>query len=236
MAICFFRSILFLFFIILPGFSSFHAIGQAPLELKAEPSISLSWKINDRWSMTGQVKAGQLLAGNKASGFEKSFTERFESQVFANYSIFGSRRISLGYVTGIDDPFMDEPGYEHRLTEQFSFVANPGQLRMAVRLRAEQRFRTSGFQQRYRARLSTDLPLRGERLDEGEPYLILQNEILTSPDEGKVPFDNRFDAGIGWLLPGKQKFQFQLQHRFEKWNQPNRGHVFQILTGYYFNL
>ncbi|MEE4176474.1 MAG: DUF2490 domain-containing protein [Bacteroides sp.] len=234
MATYFFKRLIILLFAIM-GVSVFSLKAQTPVEFKAEPALSLSWKINDRWGLNGQVKMGQLLNGNTASGFEKSFTERFELQAFANYSLFGSRKISLGYVAGMDDPFLEEPGYEHRITEQFSFVSTAGQIRLAVRLRAEQRFRTSGFQQRYRARISTDIPLRGERLDETEPYLILQNEILASPADGEVPLDNRLDAGIGWLLPGKQKFQVQLQHRFEKMNLPHRGHVIQIVTAYFFN-
>lgn len=235
MATCFSSRLPFILIAII-GFSGISLQAQTPFELKAEPSVSLSWKLNDRWSLNGQIKMGQLLGGNAASGFSHSFTERFEMQGFANYSLFGSKKISLGYVFGMDDPLLDEPGYEHRITEQSSFVTNSGQLRLAFRLRAEQRFRTSGFQQRYRARLSTDIPLQGERLDEGEPYLILQNEVLASPTDGKVPLDNRLDAGIGWLLPGKQKLQLQLQHRFEKMNLPQRGHVIQIITGYYFNL
>lgn len=234
MATYFFRGLILTLFAF-SGMAGNTLQANPPVEFKAEPSASLSWKLNDRWSLNGQFKAGHLFAGNEVSGFETSLTERLELQAFVNYSLFGSRRISLGYVAGMDDPFQDEPGYEHRITEQFSFVASPGQLRFAVRLRAEQRFRTSGFQQRYRARLSTDLPLKGERLDEGEPYLILQNEILASPGDGKIPFDNRFDAGIGWQLPKKQKLQVQLQHRFEKFNQPGKGHVIQILTGYFLN-
>ncbi len=213
--------------------AGFQARGQKPLEIKVEPGINLSLGLNDRWSINSQVKANQLIWGNSQSSFQSSYTERLEFQAFVNYSLFGSRRLSLGYIGGIDDPLLEDPGYEHRLTQQFSFVANSGGLRLAVRIRAEQRFRDSGFQQRYRVRLGTEIPLQGYRLDEGEPYLLLQNELLTTPAKQFFSFDNRADAGIGWLLPRKNKIQFQVQHRLEKFNRPDWGHVFQILAGYF---
>lgn len=213
--------------------AGFQARGQKPLEIKAEPGINLSLGLNDRWSINSQVKANQLIWGNSQTGFQSSFTERLEFQAFVNYSLFGSRRLSLGYIGGIDDPLLGDPGYEHRLTQQFSFVASPGGLRLAVRIRAEQRFRDSGFQQRYRLRLGTEIPLQGYRLDEGEPYLLLQNELLGTPAKQIFSLDNRADAGIGWLLPRKNKIQFQVQHRLEKFNRPGRGHVLQILAGYF---
>lgn len=232
MATCYSSRVLWLTVLLLLA-TGFQATGQRPLEIKVEPAFNLSWGLSDRWSINSQLKANQLIWGNSQTGFQSSLTERLEFQAFVNYSLFGSRRLSLGYIGGIDDPFLKDPGYEHRLTQQFSFVASPGKLRLAIRLRAEQRFRDSGFQQRYRARLGTEIPLQGYRLDEGEPYLLLQNELLANPTKQTFSLDNRADAGIGWLLPRKNKIQFQVQHRLEKFNRPERGQVFQILTGYF---
>jgi hypothetical protein len=234
MATFFSKKIFWLVLVILLSYSNFSQ-GQKPIELKAEPGINLSWRYNDRWSFNSQVKANRLLWGNENSGFQTAFTERLEFQAFANYSVFGSKRLSVGYIAGLNDPFQATPSFEHRLVQQFSFTANPERLRLAIRLRAEQRFRESGFEQRYRARIGSEIPLQGDRLDQGEPYLVIQQELLASFSGGKLELGNRFYAGIGWLLPRKQKLQFQVQHRFEDYNLPDRRHVVQLITAYFYS-
>jgi hypothetical protein len=222
-----------LFLFIFMAVMTLPARSQQPFEFKIEPAVNISLKLSDRWSFTSQLKLNQLLGGNRQSGFEDPLIERLEAQIFANYSLFGSQRVSLGYLAGLDDPFKELPGLEHRLVQQYSFVWDGASLKLTFRLRAEQRFRESGFEQRYRARIGTEIPLQGERLDQGEPYLVIQEELLACLQGGKFEMGNRFDAGIGWLLPGRQRLQFQIQRRFEDFNLPARGHVIQLLTGYF---
>jgi len=229
MSIYIFKKSLFLIigfftFLLVPGFSN------APLEVKIEPAYSLSWRAGDRWSFTGQLKMRQLVGGNETSGFEASETDRFEFQIFGNYTLMGSRRVALGYVYRLLSPFEDDPENYHRLVQQYSTTYNIENSRLAVRLRSEQRFREDAFNQRFRVRVGAEIPVKGLRLEVWDPYLLFQNELLFEIDGDESAWDNRIDGGIGWLLPNNMRFQVQLQHRYEEFNLDSQSHTIQIMT------
>lgn len=169
------------------------------------------------------------------SGFDGMDTDRFEFQIFANYTLIGSRRVAVGYVYRLLDPFDDNPGNYHRIVQQYSSTWTIENSRLALRVRAEQRFREGEFQQRYRTRLNTEIPVKGVRLEPGHPYLLFSNELLFEPDDEAAAWDNRADAGIGWVLRNNRRIQIQLQHRFEEFNLESRSHTIQIMTSFLMN-
>jgi len=235
MSTYFSKKTLFLFVFLFPSLF-FQAAATEPVEVMVEPAYSLTWRANTRWSFTSQIKMRQWVAGNEASGFETTATDRFEFQVFANYTLMGSRRIGLGYVYRLLDPFDETPTHYHRIVQQYSTTWNIENSRIALRLRSEQRFRGGEFQQRFRTRLNTEIPVRGVRLEPGHPYLLFSNELLLEPGAEYSAWDNRADAGIGWVLPNNKRFQIQLQHRFEEFNLESRSHTVQLMTTFLMNL
>jgi len=213
-----------------------NSFAAQPVEVMVEPAYSLTWQLNERWRFIGQLKMRQLVEGNEESGFETSVTDQFEFQVFANYTLLGSRRIGLGYVYRLLDPFDYNPGHYHRLVQQYSTTWSAENTRIGLRLRAEQRFREDDFQQRYRARINAEIPVRGVRLEPGHPYLLFTNELLFEPDADFSSWDNRVDAGIGWVLPNNKRFQIQLQHQYEEFNLDSRSHIIQLMTTFLMNI
>ena len=222
-----------LFFFTLLATNGFAA---QPVEVMVEPAYSITWRLDERWRFIGQLKMRQLVEGNDESGFETSVTDRFEFQIFANYTLWGSRGIGLGYVYRLLDPFDDNPEHYHRLVQQYNTTWSAEYTRIGLRLRAEQRFREDDFQQRYRVRINAEIPVRGERLAPGHPYLLFSNELLFEPDADFSSWDNRVDAGIGWVLPNNKRFQIQLQHRYEEFNLDSRSHIIQLMTTFLMNI
>ncbi|HSV75988.1 MAG TPA: DUF2490 domain-containing protein [Bacteroidales bacterium] len=229
MSICIFRRGLLFLFASLSLLSS-PVFSGSPLEVMVEPAYSVTWRASDRWSFTSQLKMRQLVGGNELSGFEATETDRFEFQIFGNYTIMGSRRIGLGYVYRLLSPFEDDPENYHRIVQQYATTYNIENSRLALRLRSEQRFRGDEFSQRFRIRAGAEIPLKGVRLEVWDPYLLFQNELLFETGGGESAWDNRVDGGIGWLLPNRMRFQVQLQHRFEEFNLDSKSHTIKVMT------
>jgi hypothetical protein len=205
---------------------------QTPVSVFWEPDISYTWPASDKWSYnTKFVGRTGFVEQNEA----KISLQRLETHFFATRKLFGGQRISGGYMLRWVQPFFEKDfGYEHRFTQQLAFITYIGERRFGSRLRTEQRIRNRGFINRFRYRLSYDLPLVGEQLDPGETYLILSNEVLTSFNAKEVSFENRAYIGLGWYFNEKRKLETGLQYRTENIG-PTLEHVFQLVSSYYIN-
>jgi len=109
-----------------------------------------------------------------------------------------------------------------------------GDQRLAHRFRLEQRIRTSSYQNRFRYRISFDFPLQGERLDPGERYLILKNEMMSAFNGSEADAENRASLGMGWLLRGNKMFELNLQYRTQDIFSGNGvSHLLLLGTAFY---
>jgi hypothetical protein len=85
-----------------------------------------------------------------------------------------------------------------------------------------------------RYRLSFDFPLKGEKLDPGEKYLILSDEMMTAFNKDDADAENRAFLGFGWYFNSKQKFELGLQYRTQDiFSDVGISHLFLISTSYY---
>lgn len=199
------------------------AQAQSPLNVKWEPKLSLTKKLNSRWTVNGSLGGLQDLGG---LGSEATYArlDRLDARGFATYDFFSGSSVSLGYMYRKYAP-LDEEGYEHRVTEQYSFYLMWRGFRLSNRIRAEQRFRNAGVTLRLRYRISLDFPLNGEKIDPGEKYLILSEEPVFSIDEGGSTLENRVVAGGGWQINSRQKLELSLQYRYRGSNAPMALHI-----------
>ncbi len=202
--------------------------------IRWEPGFSFTKKVNSRWAYNISILGRQRFT-NYGEG-EKNFkTDRWEIKGFGTYTLFGSKKISLGYMYRGYDPFEPETGYEHRITQQFAFLAKYGGLRLANKFRIEQRIRSFDYLTRLRYAVSTDFPLNGESLDEGEFYLIAGNELVYAFNAVGDELENRLSFGVGKLFKKGQKFQFQVVSRNSDLISSARDHILQFESVYYFN-
>lgn len=148
---------------------------------------------------------------------------------FSTLKLNYNHSLSLGIQYRFRDLF-NEGSNELRITQQFSYTKQRFALRFGHRLRFEQRlFETiTIFRSRYRFALDT--PLRGEKLDVGESYLVVSLEgLLSQSHQMKSELDQRTTAQIGWLLSERLKIQVGLEYRFEAFNIETEEKLF-ILT------
>lgn len=204
------------------------AQGQAPLYFKWDPGASFTHKINKRWSanfsLGGLYNGGSFNESATASGLE-----RMEVKAFATYKLFNKQALSGGYMFRKYAP-LDTIGYEHRFTEQYSFIWRIGAYRIGNRLRLEQRVRNTGFTNRLRYRFSLDFPLNGNEIDPGEIYLIGSEELVFSFNANDQSLENRLTAGGGWQISDSRKLEVSAEYRFRGTEQPMALH---FVTSFY---
>ncbi len=229
--ITYFIRILFLVFLFHP------LLGQAQNtpSIRWEPGISLTKGIDSRWSYNMSLSGRQRFT-EFGEGERNLKTDRWEIKSFGTYTLFGGKKLSLGYMYRTVDPFEPESGWEHRITQQFAFITNFGGYRLGNKFRIEQRIRSSNYLTRVRYAISNDFPLQGESLDPKEFYLIGGNELVYAFNGLGEELENRFSLGIGRLIQGGQKIQFSVQSRYSDLISANQDHIIQFESVYYFSL
>lgn len=124
----------------------------------------------------------------------------------------GYANITSGrYGTEIDAPVSENRIYQEALFSQMIWK----RMLLTHRIRYEQRFvEDQDFRTRYRYNLFINIPLSGNQLDKGTPYIAFYNEIFINgerkiSDENSVDFfdRNRTYLGIGYALTNEIRFQ-----------------------------
>ncbi len=212
-------------------------LGQAQNKpsIRWEPGISLTKKIDSRWSYNLSIMGRQRFT-DYGAGEKNLKTDRWEMKGFGTYTLFGGKKLSLGYMYRTVDPFEPESGWEHRITQQFAFITNFGGYRLGNKFRIEQRIRSRDYLTRFRYAISNDFPLQGESLDPKEFYLIAGNELVYAFNSIGDELENRFSVGIGRLIKSGQKIQFSVVSRNSDLISKNQDHIIQFESVYYFSL
>lgn len=203
---------------------------QDALDVSWEPSVSYSWAPSDRWGFNAQF-VGFTAVNNLE---ERPFLDHAEAQLASSYGLSVRTKLGGAYLYRWDDPL--EAGYagEHRLMQQVGVVTYLGDRRLAHRLRAEQRIRSSSYVNRWRYRLGYEVPLQGARLDPGETYLNTSAELLISFDRDFVGDESRAFVALGWFFSNQRKVEVGLQYRAQDlFAEGDVGHLLLLTTAYY---
>ncbi len=179
---------------------------QAQIKEVWEPGLQYAHRLSDLWSLN----AGAVAFATP------EVVERTEASLFLNRRLPQGWTLSGGYLMRVGTPFESTAGIiEHRFTAQVGYVQAFERSRLAHRMRLDRRDRITRTQIRARYRLGWEKPLRGDRIDAGEPYLLLQQEVLGTWSEAPATGETRSSAVWGWQLQGGRKFETGLQFRFE---------------------
>lgn len=222
------KLLLLILFSVMPLF----ACAQTGPDWIWNPEVSYSWKTSDRVAYTTKMSMFNSVGefGNRA------FIAYLEPQFVMSYSASTRLKIGGGYYYRWSEPLRSGYRYEHRFLQQIGYVNYIGDRRLVHRLRLEQRIRSSSFQNRIRYRLSYDFPLQGERLDPGERYIILKNEIMTAFNATAADAENRVSAGLGWFINRGYKFEINIQYRTQDiFSGQEISHLFLAGSSFYFN-
>lgn len=214
------------------------AFAQRGPYLQWEPEFSYTRKLAERWSANGKVAVQQTF--NEPAGGDEAGRSRYQInftmvQLFATYTLRPGTQLTGGYAFRFNDLLDPEPGREHRLMQQLTFLTYPGGTRLAHRFRAEQRFEDQEYTNRWRYRVAYETPLQGDRLDPGEQYLITSNEVLFSFNAHERSGANRLYLGMGWYFSKARKLEAGVQYRLNRIGTGKLENVIWLTTAYYLN-
>lgn len=192
-----------------------------------QPAIALNYKVTGAYSHNFSIQNRNFIYDDSAVQLR---VRQFDFSHFSNYKIQDNQSIALGVLYRSRSVF-DSGSNELRLTQQYNFQSRPYIVRYGHRLRSEQRITNSKTVHRFRYRFSMDFPLKGEKLDIGEPYFVGNLESLLSVAKMDQPqYDTRFTLNFGWQLTAKTKFQIGSEYRLEDFNQDLEQVLFFLTT------
>lgn len=215
---------LIFFLLIQPGYS------QSNTEWVWRPEYSYSSNYSKRLAYTAKIS----LFNSVNHLDNKSAILNVQPQISLNYRLIPLVKIGGGYVYRWSKPLTNGYYHEFRTIQEVGSISTMGSRRLAQRLRAEQRFRSTSYLNRIRYRVSYDFPLKGGILKPGERYLIFSDELLSVFNKHYADAENRFSAGMGWFHNRNRKFEFALQYRTRQiFNGDGIIHIFLVNTAFY---
>ncbi|WP_158974593.1 DUF2490 domain-containing protein [Cellulophaga sp. L1A9] len=198
-----------------------------------EPQIAVNHKFSSIYGTNFSV--GSRTYFYKEKGIELQ-TRQLDFAHFSELKVSSNQSIALGIQYRFRAPFETEKENELRITEQYNHTFKPSAIRYGLRTRIEQRIAPSLTTHRFRFRCAADMPLKGEKLDIGEPYFILSTESLLSIAKTKKPsYDQRFSSQVGYKLSTFTKLQIGLEYRIEDYNKA-LAHVLFINSAFVITL
>ncbi len=167
--------------------------------------------LNQKWNLFGELQLRSLR-------FYDDF-HYYEIKGGASYSISKTSSVSAGF--GIFDTYSPEGNFktpmvndEWRSWIQFNMTQYEKRLKLEHRYRAEQRWTSNGFRNRFRYRLNTAFPLNNKKIEPGTYYLTASNEIFFT---NRAPYfeRNRAFLGAGYEFSSLFTLQAGYLHQFD---------------------
>lgn len=190
-----------------------------------QPSIAVNYDVTGIYSHNFSIQNRNYIYDNESANLE---VRQLDIVHFSNFQLKDNQSLAFGVLYRFRENF-DGGANELRLTQQYNLQYKPRVIRYGHRLRSEQRITSLQNTHRFRYRLSLDFPMKGEKLDVGEPYVVCNIEKLLSVSKEKPQYDSRFTLNYGWKLSEKTKFQIGSEFRLEDYSQ-NLEQVLFFLT------
>lgn len=201
------------------------AISQVVDDVIVQPSLNISWKDTARWSFNTAVAQRNSTEGS----FEAL---HIQATQFASYDIGFYSQIGAGIM--YRELFDKDRPEEVRFTEQFVYARKYNALKIAQRVRWDQRLRDDRVTHRWRYRLSGSIPLNGFATNASEFYITASLEtVFIAENDYRPAYDQRFSLGIGRKLSKKLKLQLITEYRFEDFTADTQRLLFLNLGVYY---
>jgi len=159
------------------------AVGQENFTGYLEPGFSMNYGVATNYSHNWELAQRSYFF----DGDFKLKARQLDITHFSKLKIGYDQSVAFGVRYRFRNVFETDEENELRFTQQYNFKHQRSSLRYGHRFRAEQRITPSLTTYRFRYRFAIDLPLNGEKLDVGEPYLITSTESLLSTARTKVP-------------------------------------------------
>ena len=192
-----------------------------------EPKVSVDYQLSGLYSHNFSLTNRNYIVDQGDLGFS---VRQFELGHFSTLKIKDNQSLALGLQYRLRNNF-DGGDDQFRITQQYNMTHNPFALRFGHRLRAEQHLHPGLTVHRFRYRFAVDFPLKGQKVDLGEPYLVGSLEQLLSVSKGVSPqYDARLVGQLGWNLDDGLKLQLGVEYRMEEYASGLPQNILLLLT------
>ena len=192
-----------------------------------QPQAALDYDVTPNYGHNFSIAYRSFLLQEDEFGLN---SRQLDVAHFSKFSIQDNQSIALGIQYRFRDIFEDASN-ELRFTQQFNVTYRPLTIRYGHRLRSEQRITRNLTVHRFRYRFAVDFPLKGQKLDIGEPYFAGNVEQLLSVARGhSSQYDFRINGQLGWELDKGLKLQTGLEYRMEQFTASQVEHILFLLT------
>lgn len=175
------------------------------------PEIVVSYKWNEKLQHTTKIESLHKVFLTEPMMWNYSY-EQTDIQTFLEWKVNPFWKIAGGYQYRLKT---DENA--HRAIQQAALVQKKTGFRLGHRWRTDQTFYTSDVVKwRARYRLSAEIPLEGQSLDDNEYYLILSGEPVYSLQDGVSDIESRVTASLGYFINSTNKLETGFDYRLEK--------------------
>jgi hypothetical protein len=197
-------------FVIVSAFISTGCFCQYP-DLGSWNILNIKYKINEKWNVFGEAQLRSL----------KFYNNFHYHEYKAGVSFKAHKNMTLSLGAGDYDTYKEGGNFikpknndEFRIWPQISFTQPIGNFSLEQRYRAEFRFTSNGFRNRFRYRLGIGYPF-GKNKSGFKPYQInLSNEIFFTDKEPYFE-RNRALVSVGYRLSKQVNFQLGYLHQFD---------------------
>ncbi len=193
--------------------------------------VNLNYQHTAKWSFFAESQLRSL-------GFYNQF-HYYEAKAAIQYKVQPGFAITLG--AGTYQTYKEGGNFvtpknndEFRIWPQFLLYQSVGKFKIEQRYRAELRFTSNGYRNRFRYRMSLSYPF-GKSLAWGKPYsLSVSNELFFTDKE---PYFERNRAACNFMYKPKENVHFMLGylHQFDYKINDETGRDF-LQVGIYFLL
>ncbi|GAK96173.1 hypothetical protein JCM19294_2955 [Nonlabens tegetincola] len=200
------------------------AVSQIVDNTLFQNALNISYDNNYRWSFVSALEQ-RSLTGDDAGLLH------IQASHYTNYEVGFYGQIGIGIMYR---DLRNSNTSELRITEQYAYSRKYNQLKMAHRIRWDQRYRGDRITHRWRYRYSIALPLNGIQTDKNEWYLGASVETLFIAENLTKPFwDQRLIFNLGNQISRNFKLQLSTEYRWESFTQNTERLLFINLGGYW---
>lgn len=196
---------------------------QSDFTIYSEPEFSLNLDSPNRWSFNFGIGNRNLMMEDEQGKFD---ARHLELSHFTSYEVGFYSKLSLGLRYRFREVFEDSQHDEIRITQQYGRSKKFDLIKIAHRLRFEQRFREeTSFRSRYE--FSVEFPLNGERVDKNEFFMVTDTEALWSiGKEQKPSFEHRVGISVGNEIFKDTTADVGLEYRLDDYNNHPASELF----------
>lgn len=198
------------------------------------PEMGLNVPLNEKLAYAAKIESQHVLFSDDAA-IDKEwryFHDRTDLQSFIEYKITSRIKGAIGYQYRFEGG-----GNSHRSIQQLTWLNQFRAFRLGSRVRSDQKFSiTESPEYRLRYRAATDIPLQGEKLDDGEKYFLLSNEVIFAFQGGKYSIENRLVSGVGHFFNRTKKLELSIDYRTDPYFPNVNRHRIWCKISFYWNM